>query len=504
MQNIRKIHTDYKYSMLDKQKTSKSKVNLISKWPFGLGLLTFAVVWQVGQWSQIPSQAETEILYGPAETLIVETENKVFSPIPLTLQPKESQPSNDENRTISTPSIEMEQAIQILEPENPKKNEIADNTLAASFSAPKTHIEHFTIEHGRSLAYYFQKAKLPPIELHNVLTSIKHSRYLKKIFAGQVISMKSEEPGTLDQLTLKLNPTKELKIIRGTDNKFTSTIIEKPIERRVTFRGGTIKDSLFLTGKRENLSEKLIMELAQIFEYDIDFALDIKPNDHFKVLYEDHYVEGKKIGHGAILTAEFGANNKVYKAIRYTNAQNQSAYYSPKGESLKKAFIRTPVEFTRISSHFNLKRKHPVLHKIRAHRGVDYAAPTGTPVKASGSGKVIFVGRKGGYGNAIILQHGSRYSTLYAHLSKFAKGIRNDKKISQGQVIGYVGSTGLASGPHLHYEFRINGIHKNPLTVPLPNGKSIPKSELATFKQHASQYLALLDETEKMTVATNE
>ena len=151
-----------------------------------------------------------------------------------------------------------------------------------------------------------------------------------------------------------------------------------------------------------------------------------------------------------------------------------------------------------------MQRKHPVLHKIRAHRGVDYAAPRGTPVKASGSGKVIFVGRKGGYGNAVILQHGPKYSTLYAHLSKFAKGMHNNKRVSQGQVIGYVGSTGLASGPHLHYEFRINGVHKNPLTVPLPNGKSVPQSEMAAFKKHAQQYLALLDETEKLMVATSE
>lgn len=509
MQNVKKIRTDYKYSMLNKEKAFKQKLLSKSKWPFALGLLTFALVWRVGQWSQIPSPVGTEITFRPSQTLIIETESTSLAlqtdenqiKIELTEQ-KEDKP---ENTNTSKSPVAMEQTLHILAPDALKeKQPILEDTLTATLSAPKTHIEHFTIEAGRSLAYYFQKAKLPPVELHNILTSIQHSKILKKIYPGQVLSITCEQPGSLDTLVLKLNPTQELKISRIDKNKFNSQLIEKPIERKTTFRGGTIKDSLFLTGKRANLSDNLIMELAQIFEYDIDFALDIKPNDHFKVLYDDHYVEGTRIGHGAILTAEFGANGKVYKAIRYTNPKGRSAYYSPNGESLRKAFIRTPVEFTRISSHFNLQRKHPVLHKIRAHRGVDYAAPRGTPVKASGSGKVVFVGRKGGYGNAVILQHGSKYSTLYAHLSKFAKGMHNDKRISQGQVIGYVGSTGLASGPHLHYEFRINGEHKNPLTVPLPNGKSVPKSEMVAFKQHAQQYLALLDETEKMMVATSE
>lgn len=504
MQNFKKIRTDYKHSMLKKHRTFKETLLLKGKWPFALGLLTFALVWRVGLWWHTPQQPETEILHPLSDTFVIpppkdaaETVLKLETDASSRVITEIQEPSHE--GTAEAPSISIP-----AESIEPPLSTLPEATLKATLETPKRHIQNYTIKPGTSLAYYLQKERIAPLELQTILDSIKHSEKLKKIFPGQQISVEKDAQGQLHSLTLKISPTQELKILKHAEKNYESILINKPIERKITFKNGIIEDSLFLTGKQAHLPEKLIMELAQIFEYDIDFALDIKPHDHFKVLYEDNYVDGKKIGHGPILTAEFAANGKVYQAVRYTDKLGKSAYFSPNGESLKKAFIRTPVQFTRISSHFNLQRKHPILHKIRAHKGVDYAAPYGTPVKASGSGKVIFVGRRGGYGNAIILQHGQKYSTLYAHLSKFASGLREGKKVEQGQVIGYVGSTGLASGPHLHYEFRINGVHKNPLTVPLPNGKPIPKNEMADFKQHTQNYLALLKETEETLMAKNE
>ena len=214
------------------------------------------------------------------------------------------------------------------------------------------------------------------------------------------------------------------------------------------------------------------MELANIFGWDIDFALDIRAGDHFTVIYEERFLNGEKIGNGPILAAEFVNQGRSYKAIRYSDAGNRSDYYSPTGLSMRKAFLRTPVDFRRISSRFG-KRKHPILNRMRMHTGVDYAASRGTPIRAAGDGKVIHKGRKGGYGRTVIIQHGGRYSTLYAHMNSYRRGVYTGKRVKQGQIIGYVGSSGRATGPHLHYEFRVNGVHRNPLTVKLPSAKPI-------------------------------
>ena len=243
------------------------------------------------------------------------------------------------------------------------------------------------------------------------------------------------------------------------------------------------------------------MELAGIFGWDIDFALDIRQGDSFAVIYEEVFLDGEKVRDGDIIAATFSNRGESYQAIRYTDASNHTDYYSPDGHSMRKAFLRTPVEFSRISSRFSLGRKHPILNTIRAHKGVDYAAPRGTPIKATGDGKVIYRGVKGGYGNVVIIQHGSSYSTLYGHMSRFARGVHSGSHVKQGQIIGYVGSSGLATGPHLHYEFRINGVHRNPLTVKLPDAQPLPKQYMADFQMHANQLVASLDLLSKTNVA---
>ena len=275
---------------------------------------------------------------------------------------------------------------------------------------------------------------------------------------------------------------------QGKGHYTVETITRQPIiETR--FVQGVISSSLFVDGQRAGLSQKKLMELANIFGWDIDFALDIRKQDQFALIYEEKYLDDALIGEGQILAAQFTNRGEVFNAIRHSDGN----YYSPKGYSMRKAFLRSPVDFFRISSKYNLKRKHPVLKTIRPHRGVDYAAATGTPIKASGDGKVIWLGTKGGYGRTIILQHAGIYTTLYAHMSKYNSKVKKGSRVKQGQIIGYIGSSGLVTGPHLHYEFRVNGVHKNPLKVKFPNVKPLNKEQMEDFKPVANTILAQLE-----------
>jgi murein DD-endopeptidase MepM/ murein hydrolase activator NlpD len=246
------------------------------------------------------------------------------------------------------------------------------------------------------------------------------------------------------------------------------------------------------------------MEMAALFGWDVDFALDIRKGDSFRVIYEEKKLDGKVIGVGNIVAAEFTNQGDTFTSLRYTDSKGNTSYYTPKGESMRKAFLRTPVDFARISSNFNMKRRHPVLNRIRAHKGVDYAASIGTPIKAAGDGKIIFRGVKGGYGNVIILQHGNNINTLYAHMSRFKKGLSVGSRIKQGQLIGYVGKSGMVTGPHLHYEFQVNGVHKNPVTVKLPHADPVPKSERASFMSTSQALMAQLETYSSTQVASAE
>ena len=268
--------------------------------------------------------------------------------------------------------------------------------------------------------------------------------------------------------------------------------IPEAIER---FASVTIDESLYQSALREGISDSVIMDLVFIFGWDIDFVFDIRTGDSFEILYEEYFYKGEKIKNGDIKAARFKRGKKVFSAIRFfSNLSGTKEYFSTRGENVKKAFLRTPVEFSYISSRYNLKRKHPVLNKIRAHTGVDYAAPTGTPVRSTSSGTVSFIGSKGGYGKLIEIKHSEDYSTRYAHLSEFNPRLSNGSKVEQGETIGYVGQTGLATGPHLHYEFRVGGNHTNPLTVKLPDAKPISKVEKKKFLDHAIKMINRLDE----------
>lgn len=360
-----------------------------------------------------------------------------------------------------------------------------------------------TVKTGDNLSTLFDRIGLSPKQLYETLHLSKDTKVLTRLFPGDTLDVYiNENRSQLLGLKYDISETRILEITQG-PNGLSSNIIERQLDTRMAHATGVINNSLFLSAQRVGLSDNLTMELAGIFGWDIDFALDIRQGDQFSVIYEELYLHGEKLRNGKILAAEFVNRNKSYRAIRYTDNRNRTDYYSPDGKSMRKAFLRTPVDFSRISSRFNMRRKHPVLNKIRAHKGVDYAAPRGTPIKATGDGKVILRGRKGGYGKTVIIQHGSNYSTLYAHMKGYARGIRNGKRVRQGQTIGYIGSTGLATGPHLHYEFRVSGSHRNPLTVKLPDAAPLAKNYKKDFINSSRAYLAQLDTLKRTSLALN-
>jgi murein DD-endopeptidase MepM/ murein hydrolase activator NlpD len=361
---------------------------------------------------------------------------------------------------------------------------------------------HATVKSGDSLALIFARQGLSPQQLDRMMRADKSTAAFKRLMPGQQLKFQIDN-GELQQLVYKIDTLNTLSIRRDHQGEFTVATDTREMETRVTNTSGTIDSSLFLAGQAAGMSDNLIMELAGIFGWDVDFALDIRSGDHFTLVYEELYLDGRKQRDGNILAAEFVNRGKSYRALRYVDASGRADYYSPDGRSMRKAFLRTPVDFTRISSRFG-KRYHPTLKKRKNHHGVDYAAPRGTPIKAAGDGKLIYVGRKGGYGKTVIIQHGGKYSTLYAHMSRIKPGSRRGKRVRQGQIIGYVGSTGRSTGPHLHYEFRVNGVHRNPLTVRLPDAAPITAKYKSDFLNKSRGLVALLDVLQRTTVALND
>ncbi len=372
------------------------------------------------------------------------------------------------------------------------ENLIVDESLSESIEQQTNKsLQTVTVKTGDSLALIFSRLGLSPRSLYNIMSIGKEVSRLKKLRPGQILNFHINE-NELNKLEYEVNLTNSLLITKQ-DGKFQAELIHEELEPLVKHAKAVINDSLFLSGKRAGLSDKLIMQLVSIYGWDIDFALDIREGDSFTLIYEEQYKDGVKVADGPIIAAEFINRGTPLRALRYTHEDGRHDYYAENGDAMRKAFLRTPVELARISSRFNLKRKHPILNRIRAHKGVDYAASTGTPIKATGDGTVALAGKKGGYGRTIVLKHGGKYSTLYAHLHKYARGVRTGKRVKQGQVIGYVGKSGLATGPHLHYEFRVNGVHRNPLTVKLPKVESINKKALPEFLQTINPMIAELD-----------
>ena len=329
------------------------------------------------------------------------------------------------------------------------------------------------------------------IEEKNIVTLVNSDR---SNLLAQIKIGKTLEVGINDSnIVISLNYIKDFKSgVRAEKSGEVYEIEEYELntEKYRVFKNIEINNSLYVDGLKEGLPDSVIMDLVYIFGWDIDFVHDIRPGDSYSLIYEEVFVNGEKKLDGDILIAEFINRDRTHTAIRYKLQNGFSEYFSLEGRNVKKAFLRSPVKFSYISSSYNLKRRHPILHKIRAHTGVDYAASRGTPVRTTGDGTVVFADKKGGYGNLVEIKHTEDYSTRYAHLNKFHSKIKVGKKVTQSETIGYVGRTGTATGDHLHYEFRVNGKHTNPLTVKLPNAKPIHENDKDSYGLHAKKILA--------------
>lgn len=385
--------------------------------------------------------------------------------------------------SISLPPLDIEPLAQEPEPE------------------PAGETTEYVVRRHDTLDRIFRQLGLSLRDLSEIRAVDGVRQKLDSLKPGDLITLVHSE-GAVSSLTRRISDTDILTVLREGD-AYKATIVSTPLEIRQTRASGAIESSLFVAARAAGVSSELIMRLANdIFGWKIDFALEIQPGDRFDIVYEQKYREGEYIGDGRILAAGFVNAGTAYRAVYFESADGKiGGYFAPDGRSMRRQFLRAPLDFTRISSNFNPRRRHPILNTIRAHKGVDYAAPAGTIIKAAGDGRVSFIGTKGGYGRVVILEHGGGISTLYGHMSNFAKGLKNGHRVTQGQTIGYVGSTGAATGPHLHYEYRLNGVHKNPRTVPLPDAAPIPITYMSEFQAASGALLAELDRASAPSVA---
>jgi murein DD-endopeptidase MepM/ murein hydrolase activator NlpD len=368
-----------------------------------------------------------------------------------------------------------------------------DSALQATGSAFAEAVQ-IIVKRNDTLDQIFRRMELSLADLANIRALDVAREALDRIRPGEMLTVfKQGDQVVALQRPLSINQT--LKIERDASDNFTASVEEVPLVRRLVTATGTIKSSLFADGNAAGLHDAVIRQVEDIFRWDVDFMLDLRVNDSFTLVYEQLERDGEIVGDGEVLAAEFVNQGTRFRAVRYENAAGDVAYYTPEGVPMRKAFLKAPVQFTRISSVFNPSRKHPVLNTIRAHRGVDYAAPSGTPILAAGAGRVRFVGVKGGFGNLVELSHANGIVTRYGHMSRFARGLKVGQRVEQGQEIGRVGMTGLATGPHLHFEFIDNGVTVDPqkaLRRSTP-GDPIAAAERARFELVAAPLLARLD-----------
>ncbi|KZX01673.1 peptidase M23 [Pseudoalteromonas luteoviolacea] len=384
-----------------------------------------------------------------------------------------------------------------------QQEQVTELSEEHTHSEEETDVVHFNyVDHkvrsGDSLALLFKRAGYSAQTLHSLVNTNAETRKLTKIHPGEVLSFASDEQGNLAQLKYVLSKTDTLYVTRKDDNHYETQITSKEIETREKTSGGKIRSSFWTAGISAGLTQRQIMNVANIFGWDVDFANDIREGDSFTLVYETHFVDGEEIGNGKIIAAEFINQGDTYTAIRHTNGE----FYTPEGRSMKKAFLRAPVNFKYISSNFNPRRLHPVTKQVRPHRGIDYAAKVGTPVVAAGNGKVTKAGYNRLNGNYVFIEHGGQYTTKYLHLHK--KHVKTGQRVKQGQKIGTVGATGRVTGPHLHYEFLVNGQHRNPKTVQLPKSLPLPKAELAKFKPLAEKMAVRLERKRELMLALND
>ena len=352
--------------------------------------------------------------------------------------------------------------------------------------------ESTKVKSGDSLSVLFSRENLSAVDVIDIAAAVPRDVINLKV--GQEVRWVRTADNRISQLEIILSPLARHAITREGDGTLAYELLERTADYIPRFATATIDNSLYYDGSQAGVPDQVLYQLAAIFGWDIDFALDIRKGDSFSLIFEEIQLDGEQIGYGDILIAQFNNRDRELAAVRYVDSEGNANYFTPEGTSMRKAFLRNPIDYFRISSRFNPNRRHPILNTIRAHRGTDYAAPTGTPIKAAGDGKVTFAGRNGGYGNVVVIQHGQRYQTKYAHMSKFGRGIRVGRYVKQGQIIGYVGTTGASTGPHLHYEFLVDGVHRDSLRVKLPKAESIKSSEKTAFLKESDKLTGWLSD----------
>lgn len=348
------------------------------------------------------------------------------------------------------------------------------------------------IQRGDTLASLLARLDIQDDEAFSFLRSNRNSQAIfRQLRPGKSVTAHISGEGSLLSLIYPLNNTERALFVERRNGQLQAREQSMPLDKEMQMKSGQIRSSLFGATDDAGIPDGIAQQLVEIFGGQIDFHRDLRRNDRFSVIYENMTHLGKPVRSGRLLAAEFTNAGKTFQAVWFQDGKNGS-YYTPEGKSLKAAFLRSPLEFSRISSHFTKARFHPIHKTWRAHKGTDYAAPTGTRVKATADGVVDFVGKQNGFGNIVVLRHQQRYTTAYAHLSRFASGLKRGDRISQGQIIGFVGSTGWATGPHLHYEFRINGVQQNPLSVALPTVQPLGKVQQARLRDQSRGYLTQL------------
>lgn len=352
-----------------------------------------------------------------------------------------------------------------------------------------------TIERGQTLGEIFAKFGISSRQLARLVAAAPSADSFTRLRPGDRIGIRRDGSGVLTALQLDVDSDTR-RIVEIDGDKISERTIERPLEKRMRVASGRIVGSLFGAGEEAGLDDGTIIKLAKVFGYDIDFAQDLRRGDQFSVVFEEFYRDGEVVPGGDIIAATFVNRGRRFDALRFEKADGSVEYYDQAGRPLRKAFIRTPVEFSRISSRFSSARRHPILGTVRAHKGVDYAAPSGTPIIAAAEGRVRFAGWKNGYGRVVEIDHGRGHSTLYAHMSRFGANAKVGTRVRQGDNIGYVGMTGLATAPHLHYEFRINGVHRDPLKVTLPPPEPLPGTLMAKFRAVTAPFIQQLAQAE--------
>lgn len=377
-------------------------------------------------------------------------------------------------------------ATEVVKPEA-LVAEVVETAIVEPELASRLH----TIKKGESLGIIFRKEGLNLAIPHHIS---KHpvAKQLASIRVGKTIDFRFDSDQTLKQIRYPIASLQELVVNLNGNLVDSASVLDLDFETKQHSVSAEITSSLYYAAQEAGLSNNLIMEMVRIFGWDIDFVQDIRAGDNFHIVFDEYHLGDKKLSDGHILAAEFTTQGQTYQAIRFEDSNGDASYYNAQGQSMLGTFLRSPVEFSRISSRFG-KRKHPISKKWKAHKGVDYAASRGTPIRATADGKVTLAGRKGGYGKTVVLRHAGRFSTLYAHMNGFAKGIKSGSRVKQGQTIGYVGSTGMSTGPHLHYEFRVDGVHRNPLTYKTPKASSISESDKPRFEQVVGLMAKALD-----------